>query len=229
MVTHIIKALTTLNIHKEDIQAGSKHYILKIPDSEYYPFSLTMLNMKEVYMHELTNDKMRDYITQIIAKIYEHSMAIYTNVTSPNVDKEEFYGLIRNLAESAKKEVSGVDDAIDVLLDTNVLIEGNFSEYYRIYKVNKDPSTMIVSMVENVMSSSNRAVTPKVRGQLIKVINHYRKKVNSIDRSQLEKIGLKSELIDDFHGSVDLVGSIANDLKDKLGGKDEVDDEQKEQ
>nr|QBR99308.1 hypothetical protein [Faustovirus mariensis] len=161
--------------HFEDAARLNHKFLGSISDSELCPFTFTNFNFKYAYLLPQTSTKVKEFMIMVLHKIYGNAWVIYEEITSPDVDVEEFANVIVQNIGSLKKqpELSRWHRAFKIILDSVTMLKTNFRGYYRDFIDTKSPTIIMEHFVLDV--SKNTQADPELTQQFRQIISYYQK------------------------------------------------------
>jgi hypothetical protein len=178
-VKAIITKLSQLKQFEDELLAQDDSIFTKNIDLVFEPFYADMINIRDIYYHEGSNEHSKKFVMLTLNRIYVLSMKIYKNITSPNVSEDDFFSMIDTVVEAAREEIGGVDEAIKVIHNSKNVLKKNFNEYYLQFKISGNPSVFLESYVEGIKKERNLDDKDKISLQFRKICKHYRGKMES--------------------------------------------------
>ncbi|QJX72695.1 H339R protein [Faustovirus] len=161
--------------HFEDAARLNHKFLGTISDSELCPFTFTNFNFKYAYLLPQTSTKVKEFMIMVLHKLYSNGWVIYEEITSPDVDVEEFANVIVQNIGSLKKqpELSRCQRAFKIILDSVNMLKSNFRGYYRDFIDTKSPTIIMEHFVLDV--SKNTQADPELTQQFRQIITYYQK------------------------------------------------------
>lgn len=126
------------------------------------------------YIHMLKNK-----ILFYFHNIYEISFRILKMITDPEVDVKKFSSVIVQSISELRKHTQGCDKAFRKIVESIDLLQDNFEDYYKNFILTGNPTTIMTDYIVDVSKSIDKKVDPSIAVQFRKIIDIYRKSMNS--------------------------------------------------
>jgi hypothetical protein len=159
------------NLTSVSIDTG---FVNRLPGVTYFPLSFTKMNLKELWSLRQTTEKIKNYIIMVLKVLYKKTHAVYTVLTSPDIDVSKFSALIIDSIAKVKKQIPRCDAAFDRIEKSVDLLNGNFDGYYKDFVQSQDPTVIMQGFVMDVANQDG--VDAKTTFQFRKIISFYQKK-----------------------------------------------------
>ncbi len=177
LVNLIIVTCKNLIAHKhqlKNVEQLNDKFLVQSGGISFAPLpELPALNFKQIYIDDRLTAQNKKYVLVALHKLYEISHDLYTAVSSPDINVDEFSEIIMSSLGEVKKQIPRCDAAFDKIADSVGLLKGNFDGYYRDFVASNNPTVIMENFVMDV--SKNTKSNPKVTVQFRKIITHYRK------------------------------------------------------
>jgi hypothetical protein len=162
----------------EDKNKLDAHFVNTIPGNEFYPFSyaqsLNIKGMLEVWLLDKTKyDSLISFIMIILHKTYVFSYNLYKQLTSPDIDVDEFVDVIMNSIGEIRRRIPRCDKAFDKIIKSVHMLKDNFGTYYKDFIETKNSTIIMENFVLDV--SKNTKADPETTRQFRTIIDYYRK------------------------------------------------------
>jgi hypothetical protein len=171
----MLAALAPYRKSFENIDKLSSRFLTGMSGVEWRPFPFTSLNMKAIFDDPDAKANTRDCFMSLLHKSYDFARLLHTELSSPDVDVEQFSVAIIDSIEKLKKrpELQRCDQAFAKIKESIGMLKGNFNKYYADFVDTKDSTIMMQNFVADVASTTkaNSAVTFQFR----KIIGYYSK------------------------------------------------------
>lgn len=211
MVNKWILILDKLAPYKKQLSKPepSPAFILNMPGVDFCPFVFARgLNIKQMLSMDLPPSMTR-YIMALLQKIFQSTREIYSEITTPDIDIDQFVHIIVANIDKLKKipELSRCGKAIDKLKQSVQLLKSNFGDYYKDFVVAKDQSVIMQRFVIDV--SQKTSADTDVAAQFIRIIRFYQRQASSVKDPRIKKLldNLSDKLSFMSRGSDNLFGS----------------------
>ena len=212
--------LTCKNLvrHKRSLQdaaALKDRFILQAAGMSFAPLDgLPEFNLKQLYVAAAEHSDDRRLILLLLHKLYTISHAVYETLSSPDIDVDDFIGVINASLEDIEKRIPRCGAAFKLIRESIGLLKGNFGSYYKDYVASDNPTVIMENFVLDV--SNNAKASPTVTAQFRKIISHYKAAASQhaqdpkmralfqqVDRNfqELEKESNKADAGSDSEGS----------------------------
>jgi hypothetical protein len=177
LVNGILVTCRNLIVHKKsigDVAALKDKFLARDAGMSFTPLpDLSQLNFKRIYNDSALGPSERKFILVILNKMLSISHEVYEAISAPDVDVDEFVGIIMSSVEEVKKHIPRCDQAFAKIVESVDLLKGNFSSYFKDYAASGNSSIMMENFVLDVSKNTN--ATPQVTAQFRRIISHYRK------------------------------------------------------
>jgi hypothetical protein len=166
----------------ENVDKLNADAILSMSGVEFCPLPFSSLNVKRLLVVLSTSESdNRDSLIKIVMlllnKLYVCTYAIYQEMSSPDVDVDEFTNVVMNSLRDAKKFIPRCDKAFAKLEESVKLLKENFGNYYKDFTATKNQSTIIEHFILDV--SLNTKGDAMLVQQFKKIIDFYNKQYKS--------------------------------------------------
>ena len=128
----------------------------------------------KAYIHMLKNK-----ILYYFHNIYEISFRILKMITDPEVDVKKFSSVIVQSISELRKHTQGCDKAFRKIVESIDLLQDNFEDYYKNFILTGNPTTIMTDYIVDVSKGIDKKVDPSIAIQFRKIIDIYRKSMNS--------------------------------------------------
>ena len=177
LVNGILVTCRNLIVHKRsigDAAALKDKFLARDAGMSFAPLpDLTQLNFKRIYNDSALGPSERKFILVILNKMFSISHEVYEAISAPDVDVDEFVGIIMSSVDEVKKHIPRCDQAFAKIIESVDMLKGNFSSYFKDYAASGNSSIMMENFVLDVSKNTN--ATPQVTAQFRRIISHYRK------------------------------------------------------
>lgn len=177
LVNGFIRTLDNLTPYKHYLQDPKKinyKFIPDIPGTEWCPFPFApAVNIKEIFNQVETRTNM--LICTVLSKVYELSHQLWVELQSPDIDVDEFVGLLmRRIDEiQLQPELSRCRGAFAKIKDSVSLLKNNFTDYYRDFLQTGNNTIIMEHFVLDVSKSTS--ADARTIHEFRTIINYYRK------------------------------------------------------
>lgn len=207
-----------LVLHKRQLAAGSSKFIDLMPGASWVPFPFSRLDIKFIFAQH-DDDITRRFFMVVMAKAYELSYEVWNEITSPDVDLEQFSEIIMNSIQQVKKrpELSRCGRAFKKIESSIGLLKDRFGSYYRDFIQTKNASIIMEHYILDV--SKDAKTDPETTRQFREIIKFYRSQTQRIDDPKIRS------MIDKVNASLSDMDSIATNLVD-IASDDEAEEKE---
>lgn len=229
----VCNSLIVYRKHLADKNNLNHKFILNMPGVEFVPLPFTRLNIKALII-KLTTDAIYDphrsaedntkiahmcnqlitLVMMILNKLYTLSYNLYKVYSSPDIDVDEFVGVVMSNLGEVQKHVPRCEKAFSKIKESVELLKNNFGTYYKDFTETGNNTIIMENFVLDV-AKNTRADADTTR-QFRTIIQHYRK----IASTQVKNPQLKA-LFDQMNNNL-------KDLERKTGNISKVDEESDE-
>lgn len=180
------------NLHRYAKYIGDKNnlsetFMTKQDGFDYKLFDFSCLDFKVLYISDLADNNIKNYILSWLHLVYKNSYEIYKLITSPDIDVERFSELIVNNISAVRKQIPRCDKAFDKIVESVGLLKNNFDGYYKDFIQSQNPGIIIENFVMDV--AKNAKTDRIITRQFQKIIQFYRKRAQGhIQNPRIKKI-----------------------------------------
>lgn len=167
------KNLISYKKYLQDQNALSDKFLLKTGGISFCPLEGLQLNFKQMYIDDRLSADDKNFLLVILHKMMTIGHDVYEALSAPDVDVDEFVGVIMTSLDEVKKHIPRCDQAFQKIADSVSLLKGNFGDYYKDYTASGNPTIIMENFVLDVSKNTNSS--PQVTAQFRKIISHYRK------------------------------------------------------
>lgn len=176
--------LLTYKNYIRDANALDHKFISCMPGTSWVPFPFTGMNIKALVDGLLAprpgvqtvGDPTLNvrYVLIVLNKAYQLSHNLWEEITSPDVDVNQFSSLIMNNIDAIQRhpKLSRCRQAFQKIKDSVSLLQQRFSGYYRDFVSTQDSTIMMQHFILDV--SKNTQADPEVTRQFRQIISYYR-------------------------------------------------------
>lgn len=163
-----------LIMHRGDLSGDNPRpdFIFNMPGVDWCPLVFTKLNLKHVCAIEGYTQK---FFMKALSKMLELTLAVYNEVTSPDVDVDKFADIIIKSMDQLRHQpgISRCDKAFAKIRDSIHLLKNNFNNYYRDFLSAGDSTIIMQHFILDV--SNNTDADAQTIQQFRQIIRHYQK------------------------------------------------------
>jgi hypothetical protein len=177
IVNLIIVTCKNLTDHKVALSDASNlnSKFLTGPGMTFSPLAeLGVVNFKKIFNDGRLSKEDRDYVMVVLHKMYTVGYDMYTAVSAPDVDVDEFVNVVMASINEIRGQVPRCDGAFDKIAESVSLLKGNFNGYHRESVASGNPTIIMENFVLDVAKKESKN-SPQVAQQFRKIIGHYRK------------------------------------------------------
>ena len=173
IVIVICKNLIVYKKYIENKDELSDLFITKSAGNKITPFpELDSLNIKRIYNDDSLNSNDRKFILVSLSKLYEISYEMYTILSNPDVDVDQFITIIISSIDIVKKQIPRCNEAFDKIVKSVGILKSNFNGYYKDFMSCNNPSIIMENFILDV--SKDTTANKKITSQFRRIISHYR-------------------------------------------------------
>lgn len=175
-----------LVLYKKELSADASgkserigRFIDLMPGVEWAPLPFSPINFKFIFAQH-GDDITRRFFVVVLNKLYELSYKVWQEITSPDVNLDEFSEVIINSIEEIRKrpELSRCGRAFKKIEESLNMLKTRFSSYYRDFIHTKNSSIIIENFVLDVAQEHNSDI--ETTRQFREIIKYYRKNANGV-------------------------------------------------
>jgi mRNA-degrading endonuclease YafQ of YafQ-DinJ toxin-antitoxin module len=215
----------------ENKDALSDAFILN-SDGDYLTiFNFSGLDLKQTFYSDLLTPQFRKYLLLVLHLIYTRVMAIVKDITSPDIDVNQFSEIVIKNIDEMRKMVPRCDKAFDKLKNSVGLLKGNFGGYYKDFITSQasHPGIIIENFILDV-AGSNKADLETTR-QFRQILDFYTKQMSGrkISDPKVKKMmSLIGENLDILEGRLDRTSVPATSAASTTSTKTSFDEDDEE-
>ena len=141
-------------------------------------FEFTRIDLALLWGDSRGNSSIREFILNILSRLYKNGKIVYDEYTTPDIDVDEFSANIMNMFEMIKNvpELSRCKNALNKLQEGADIFKSNIGNYYKDFAQSKNPMTFVESFVSDVASDQS---TKKHNANIIFEFNKLRKFISN--------------------------------------------------
>lgn len=178
LINTFVIMCSNLAVYKKYISDVSKlnhKFITSMAGAEWDPFPFTSLNLKYIFSLNNIGENTIRFFMIVLNKAFELGYQLYKEISSPDIDVDQFVEIIMNSMKEIKKrpELSRCRKAFQKIEDSVNLLKDKFGNYYRDFISTKDSTIIMQHFIIDVSKSAD-ADTETTR-QFRQIINYYRK------------------------------------------------------
>lgn len=161
--------------HFNDIEKLDGGFIVSMSGVEFCPFPFTHLNLKQIFTSPNLPANVKTFFLIVLHKSLEISHKLWTEITSPDIDVDEFIKVIMTSIKEVQKrpELNRCRKAFKKIEDSVHLLKGRFNNYYRDFIQTKNSSIIMEHFILDV--SKNTKADAETTRQFRQIITYYRK------------------------------------------------------
>ncbi len=127
-------------------------FITTMSGAEYCPFPFTGLNFKFIFSMDGLSENTKLFLLSVLHKLFDISYKLYHEITSPDIDVDEFAEfIIGNLSQLQKRpELSRCGRAFSQIISSVEMLKTNFNGYYRDFICTKNSTIIMEHFVADV-------------------------------------------------------------------------------
>ena len=141
-------------------------------------FDFTPIDLALLWGDQRGNSSIREFILNILSRLYKNGKIIYDEYTSPDIDVDEFSSNIMNMFEMIKgvPELARCKNALNKLQEGADIFKSNIGNYYKDFAQSKNPMTFVESFISDVATDQS---TKKHNANIIFEFNKLRKFISN--------------------------------------------------
>lgn len=171
----ICKNLLQYTKHIEDKKNLNDIFLTRSAGNIIDPFpDLPQLNFKRLYNSDIVDANDKQFILMFLSKLYEITHDVYTSLSSPDVDVNEFIAIIIGSIDQIKRHIPRCNEAFDKIVESVDILKNNFDGYYKDFLSSNNNTAIIMENFVLDVSKKTKA-TPRLTAQFRKIISYYRK------------------------------------------------------
>jgi len=158
-----------------DLNKLNHKFITSMPGLEWTPLVFTNLNIKQIFCMKNIGENTTRFIMTLLYKTFEFSSKIYEEMSSPDIDVEEFSKLIMNSIEEiqTRPELNRCKKAFKKVKESIGMLNNNFGSYYKDFIITKDSTIIMQHFMLDVNKTTDN--DPELAAQFRTIIAYYRK------------------------------------------------------
>lgn len=202
-------------------------FITSMAGVEFCPFPFTKLNIKYIFSLQV-QENIKQFFLVVLSKALELSYKLWVEITSPDINVDEFVEVIMaNIEEIQKRpELNRCKKAFKKIKESVHLLKGRFNNYYRDFIQTKNSTIMMEHFILDV-SKATKADADTTR-QFRQIITFYRKIAQ--DQIQNPKIKMLFDKVNESFKELERNTSNLVSVKDdEEEPKDEPEDESEDE
>lgn len=130
------------------------------------------INFKLLYHEPCFNDYDRQFLLNIIHKIYEITKDMYEEYCKVDIDTNAFVQAVHITVEKLKKKIPRCEEAFKKILDSTEMLQDKYDEYYKDYIGCGNSSIIAENFIHDV--AGNVEKSPKLAMQFKRIIKYLR-------------------------------------------------------
>ena len=158
-------------------------------------FEFTPIDLSLLWGDYRGNSSIREFILNILSRLYKNSKVIYDEYTSPDIDIDEFSANIMNMFEMIKgvPELARCKNALNKLQEGADIFKSNIGTYYKDFAQSKNPMTFVESFISDVASDQ---ASKKQNANIIFEFNKLRKFISNNMKNAPKEVKSVMETLD---------------------------------
>lgn len=196
LIEEIIKTCDRLTPYKANFLTEVDHsFIMKMPGIEWCPFTFTSLNLKQIFTQPEVGANTIKFFMVVVQKIYQLSRTIWDDISSPDIDVDQFVDVIMTNIEFIQKrpELSRCKKAFGKIKSSVNLLKDRFGNYYKDFIKTQESTIIFEHFILDVSKSTD--IDPQEIAQFRTIIDYYRKIASQ--QSQNPKIKVLFEKVEE--------------------------------
>lgn len=144
-----------------------ENFVNQEPGLTFMIFDFSSLDLKSLWANDRMTSIIKNYILTVFNILYKHSHALYKCVTSPDVDVDQFTGLLMNSIGELKKNprLCRCKNAFKRIEDSVDLLKDKFEDYYRESVASENTNIIVTNFIVDVSNQggTNASLTREFR------------------------------------------------------------------
>lgn len=195
-------------------------FILDTPGVEWCPFTFSNLNIKAIFCLPEVGENTIRFFMAVIQKIFDLTKKIWTEISSPDIDVNQFVDVIMTNIDFIQKrpELARCKKAFSKIKSSVGLLKDRFNNYYKDFIKTKESTIIFEHFIIDVSKSTD--VDPQEIAQFRVIIDYYRKIASQ--QSQNPQVKMLFEKVEESFKALEK--SAPNLAKDEEDFKQEPED-----
>ncbi len=190
-IKQLILLGSKLKKHKnclEDSANLKDNFINQNPGLSFVIFDFSTLDLKQIWHEKNMSPHVKKIILHVLHKIYKNTVELYDIITSPDIDIDEFIGILLSSISDIKKQpmLNRCVHAFKRIEDSVALLKENFSKYYRESISCGNPDIIIHNFIIDVSNAG--APDARLTSEFRKIIQYMNQMSNQSGKSKDPKI-----------------------------------------
>lgn len=168
-----------------------ENFVNQEPGLSFVIFDFSTLDLKLLWSNHKIKPTVKKYILSVLAKLYQHSHAIYKCITSPDVDVEQFTEVLIKAIGDLKKQpqLHRCNNAFRRIEQSVHLLRDKFDDYYRESIASENPDMLVMNFIVDVSNQggANASLAREFR-QIIKYMHEVSQKTGKSKDPNVQKI-----------------------------------------
>jgi hypoxanthine phosphoribosyltransferase len=134
------------------------------------PFTFSSLDLKYIWSEERFTG--RQMVLSVLAHFYWVGLDTFDLLNSPDVDMQQFSGVLLKALDALKRKLPRCDDAFRILENSVGLLQTNFKQYFRDSKLSNNPSLLMQNFIIDVAQTQNMNLSVKAKADFKRIIDY---------------------------------------------------------
>lgn len=148
----------------------SGHFVMSEPGNSLCIFPFSSLDLVKVWTHNNCTPLIKKYILHILHVVYSNTHIIYDQISSPDIDINEFSKVLIDAVKFMKTQVPRCNEAFKKIEDSIDLLKTNFRGYFKESVETANPSVILENFVSDVARKGGPSA--RITAQFNKIVRH---------------------------------------------------------
>ncbi len=186
MCDFINKCTTYLKKHKKEMD-NEKHdledpsdlksdFLISVNRAILFRFSST--DFRSYFITDI-DEETQSYIRKWLYLAYNVCRCLLDEHCKPNIEAQEYIGVILESIKVARKQISRCGDAFNMMEKMIHKFEEKFPTYYKYFVLTDNPYIILERYIKDVAEEA-KSTNAKTRGQFRRILTHFSKKLNEV-------------------------------------------------
>ncbi len=188
--------LKQYDVFLKDVNQLQDNFIGIEPGLSLVIFEFSTLDLKRLWADNKITPLVRNYMLQILHKLYTKSRELFKIITSPDVDVDKFAELLISSINHLKKQpkLNRCNNAFRKIEESVQLLKDNFDQYYRESIACSNPNIILENFIVDV--SNKGGVTANLTREFGQIINYMRELSTQNGRAKDPRIQQMFKMLD---------------------------------
>lgn len=167
--------LVTYKRYIKDQSSLDSRFLTSMSGAEFCPFPFTGLNYKFIFGMSDVSENTKMFLMSVLHKLFDISYKLYHEVTSPDIDIDEFAEFIITSLKTLQKrpELNRCNRAFSKIVSSVEMLKENFNGYYRDFICTKNSTIIMEHFVADVAKGTDH--DPQTTREFNVIIKYCRK------------------------------------------------------